>query len=116
MKALLFIVGLIILLGVEIGGVYFIMPFPGSQRNETIDIAYFLYRYGMFIRLIGFFLMAYPAWYYIRHTTVVIKSIVIALLVFWLVVTYMFNFRFKADKMFYQPKSKKVVSVADNKI
>ena len=43
MKKLLFILCLLYLILLEISRVYFIMPFPGSQRNETIDLAYWLH-------------------------------------------------------------------------
>jgi len=115
-KTVLFSVGLILLIGIEIGKVFFIMPFPGSQRSETIEIAYFLHTYINYFRIVGVLLIAFPAYQLIRQPKLRVKSVVIALLVFWLVVTFMFNFRLKADTMFYQPQSKILASVQDNKI
>ena len=37
--------GLIGLFLFEIANVYFIMPMPGSQRINSIDITYFLYKW-----------------------------------------------------------------------
>ncbi len=44
MKLLLLITAFLLLFAVEILRVYFIMPFPGSQHNNTIDIAYWISR------------------------------------------------------------------------
>lgn len=115
-KGLLFFVALVILLGSEIGRVYFIMPFPGSQRNGTIEIAYFVHQYIVYFRIIGVFLIAYPAYQFILHSKVWIKAIVIVLLAFWLIILYAFNFKMQADKMFYQPGSKILVEAKDNKV
>jgi hypothetical protein len=115
-KTVLFFVGLILLIGVEIARVFFIMPFPGSQQNETIELAYFLHTYINYFRIVGILLIALPAYHLIRQPTVWLKSVAIALLVLWLVVAFMFNFRMKADKMFYQPETKILVTVPYNKI
>src|SRR5688500_3074915 len=115
-KTMLFFVGLILLILIEIGTVFFIMPFPGSQRRETIELAYFLHTYINYFRIAGILLIAFPAFYLIRQPKLWLKSVAIILLAFWLVVVFMFNFRMKADKMFYQPESKILASVAENKI
>jgi len=39
---LFFGIGILVLIFSEMMKVYFIMPFPGSQVDETISIAYFL--------------------------------------------------------------------------
>lgn len=115
-KTTVFFIGIILLIGVEVAKVFFIMPFPGSQRSETIEIAYFLHNYINYFRVFGILLIVFPAYHFIVQSKLWLKSVVIALLVFWLVVAFMFNFKMKADKMFYQPESKILVSVRDNKI
>jgi hypothetical protein len=115
-KPVLFFVGLMLLVLIEIARVYFIMPFPGSQQNETIELAYFLHTYINYIRIAGVLLIALSAYQLMRQPKFWLKSIVIALVIFWIVVVFMFNFRLKADKMFYEPESKILASVADNKI
>ncbi len=45
MKLISFSIGILLLIGVEIARVYFIMPFPGSQVDETIAVAYFIQTY-----------------------------------------------------------------------
>jgi hypothetical protein len=115
-KTVLFFIGIFLLIGIEIASVFFIMPFPGSQRSETIEVAYFLHTYINFLRIVAVLVVAFSAYYLIRQSKLWLKSLVVVLVIFWLVVAFMFNFRFKADKMFYQPKSKVLVSVSENKI
>ncbi len=45
-----FWIGVIGLLAFEILNVYFIMPMPGSQRMDSIDTAYFLYKWRWIFR------------------------------------------------------------------
>ena len=52
----IFYVGIAGIILFEILNVYFIMPMPGSQRINSLDVAYFLYRYRWFLR-IGFGLL-----------------------------------------------------------
>lgn len=48
----LFYFGLLGLLVFEIAAVYFIMPMPGSQEINSLSLAYFLYRYRWFLRIL----------------------------------------------------------------
>jgi len=116
MKTVLFAVGLLLLIGVEIALVYYIMPFPGSQVDETVELAYFISQYVWAFRLLGLGLIVYPVVTFLKGKSSVIKANVIALLVFWLMVVYAVNFRFVASKMFYQPEHKVLVKAAQNKI
>ncbi len=103
MRTFLFSIGIITLIGAEVLRVYFIMPFPGSQQKETIDLAYFLHNNINYFRILGFLLIAYPFIVFFQSGSTKAKSIVSLLLVLYLVIFYFFNFRFLADKMFYQP-------------
>src|SRR5258706_823001 len=116
MKYILFAVGILLLIGVEIARVYYIMPFPGSQVDETVQLAYFIGNYIWIFRVIGVLLIGYPAFIYITGTNTVVKSTIIALLVFWLIVAYALNFRFLAEKMFYQPEHKILLKSDKSKI
>ncbi len=116
MKILLFLIGILLLIGIEIARVYFIMPFPGSQVDDTIGIAYFLQTYIWIFRIIGIALIAHPAYHYVKGSNSSLKWTVIAVLLFWLVVVYAFNFRFLADKMFYQPETIVFKKADDNKV
>lgn len=116
MKILFFILGLVVLIVVEIARVYFIMPFPGSQIEDTIDVAYFLHNNIVWIRIVGFLFMVYPTYWFITKGKDVYKWTCLALITFWLLVAYAFNFRFLAEKMFYQPENKILVKSAANKV
>ncbi|HLZ15541.1 MAG TPA: DUF3179 domain-containing (seleno)protein, partial [Cyclobacteriaceae bacterium] len=116
MKPFLFLMGILLLIGVEIARVYYIMPFPGSQVDETIALAYFIQTYIWLFRIAGVLLIAYPAIYYIKGGSPAIRWTVVAILIFWVMVVYAFNFRFLADKMFYQPDHKILVKADQNKL
>ncbi len=95
----LFYIGAIGIALFEILNVYFIMPMPGSQRMNSLDLAYFLYSYRWFFRVaLGLMIVvgassAFKASKWIPAVVAIIA----------LVVTYMFNFRMSADQMFKQP-------------
>lgn len=115
-RLIFFVFGMAMLIGVEIMKVYFIMPFPGSQVEERIKVAYFIHNNIWVLRLIGLGFMLYPAYVYLRTDRIWVRWPVIVLLGFWLFVVYLFNFRFLADKMFLQPETKALKSAADNKV
>ena len=105
MKTLLLVLGFFILFVFEILKVYFIMPFPGSQQMNSIDFAYFLHNNIGYFRLAGLLLIAYPAFYFLQAGGKAAKISIGTLLLLYLGIFYMFNFRFLADKMFYQPET-----------
>jgi uncharacterized membrane protein YgcG len=47
---LAFVLGVLGLMLFEAANVYFVMPFPGSQRFDTLDLAYALYQWRWRIR------------------------------------------------------------------
>jgi hypothetical protein len=116
MNRILLIIGLLILFAVEILRVYFIMPFPGSQYSNTIDIAYWLSRNITWLRIVGLLLIIIPTIDVFRNSKTWKKVLLSAVLLFYGLIFFMFNFRFEADKMFYQPKSKRFASMANNVI
>jgi hypothetical protein len=104
--------GLIGLLLFEIANVYFIMPMPGSQQMNSIDLAYFLYKWrwifrGLFAALIfiGLFRSQWK-----RKWLLFFPIAIVA------IVIYMANFKMAADAMFKQPKQLLLVSAASNKV
>ena len=48
----IFFGGLFFLMLFEILNVYFIMPLPGSQQMNSVDLAYFLYRWRWAFRVV----------------------------------------------------------------
>lgn len=95
----LFFIGLTGLLLFEICNVYFIMPMPGSQKMNSINLAYFLYQWRWMFRLLFILLMGYG---YIRtgwkRRWLPLIPVIIAG-----VIIYFANYVMAADHMFYQP-------------
>lgn len=85
----------------EILKVYFIMPMPGSQEMESIDVAYFLHTYRWFFR-VAFGLMVLIG--LIRAFQTKRKWIPLASSLAAIVVIFQFNFRMTAESMFRQPQ------------
>ncbi len=96
--------GLLMLIAIEILKVYFIMPFPGSQAANTIDIAYFIHNNIWWMRLLIFALILFPAIFYLRKGKLWQTIAVIIVVALYGFIFYNFNFKFLADKMFYQPR------------
>lgn len=115
-KTKLLIPGLILLFAVEILRVYFIMPFPGSQRSETIQVAYFLDRYIWLFRALGIIMILPPLIYIYKNSKWWKKITLTVFVLLYLGVFYLFNFKFLADKMFYQPEHKVLANAAANKV
>lgn len=113
---ILFSAGILLLVSVEILRVYFIMPFPGSQRNETIEIAYFLESNINLFRIIGLVVIVYPTLLLLQSKNRKIKIATVCGLGVWLGVGYLFNFRFLAERMFYQPQNKIFFTADKSKI
>lgn len=115
-RVFLFIAGVIILIGSEVLKVYFIMPFPGSQEDNTIDVAYFLHRNILWFRIIGIILVTWPAWHFLKSDKVWVRWPTIVVLAFWMLLSYMTNFQMMADEIFLQPRRKVMATVDANKV
>lgn len=98
----IFYIGLAGLVVFEILNVYFIMPMPGSQQRNTIDLAYFLYTYRWIFR-IAFAVMILAgslSAFRVRRIWLPIAALIPVALVI-----YFFNFEMTADHMFLQPET-----------
>jgi len=90
------------------------MPMPGSQRMNSIDAAYFLYKWRWIFRgLFGVMILAgllkahwHRKWKWLLILPIGILAVVI----------YMANFKIAADAMFKQPKQLVLVSADKNKV
>lgn len=112
---ILFALGVIGLIVLEIALVYFIMPLPGSQAMRSIDTAYFLYSWRWPLRAVVLALVlaaAWPAWRRAGWG----KWLVPASLIVAGVVAYVVNFRMSADRMFVQPRSLLMQPVAQSNV
>jgi hypothetical protein len=108
----LFYIGIIGLLLFEIANVYFIMPMPGSQRMNSLDLAYFLHSWRWAFRAVFGVLIILGAAPAIRRSK---WGALIALLLVT-GVGYAFNFRMAADHMFYQPGTVQLQSANRNTV
>ena len=114
-KSLLyFVFGLLIIF--ECLRVYLIMPMPGSQKSNTIELAYFLGYNKNIFRLIGYLLLLYPLFYLFKNGVKKEKVIVAIIFFIYISIFYVFNFQMEADKMFYQPTNITFLSKDKNKI
>ncbi len=116
MKKWLLIIAILILFISEILRVYFIMPFPGSQESDTINIAYFLHRYILYIRIAALLLVIFCIYQTFPKWKTWKKAIFIFFMILYAGIFYLVNFKFLADKMFYQPKNKILVDLKINKV
>src|SRR4030095_14552339 len=103
----MFYFGLLGLILFEIFNVHFIMPMPGSQRMNSIAVAYTLYSWRWVFRALFVIMILYgyfkSTW---RFRWVPIVFVLIAGLIF-----YLFNFKMSADHMFYQPTQVNMLDV-----
>lgn len=84
----------------EILKVYFIMPMPGSQQMDSLDIAYFLHTYRWFFRILFGVMIVVGA---LKAFQIRYKWIPALALAAVLYVIYTFNFEMLAERMFRQP-------------
>jgi len=108
----LFWSGLLGLLLFEIANIYFIMPMPGSQKMNSIDAAYFLYKWRWVFRVL-FVIMILAGLFRARWRRKWLLILPIGILA---VVIYMANFDMAADAMFKQPKRLLLVTADKNKV
>ncbi len=116
MSRLLLIIGILLLIATEILRVYFIMPFPGSQHSNTIEWAFYIEKYKWLLRLVGLALIAKPVYQLFQAKKRWPKLLFSVVAIFYLLIFFFFNFRFEADKMFYQPSIRNFSSLASNSI
>jgi hypothetical protein len=114
MKRLLLFIGLLLLFSAEILRVYFIMPFPGSQHKDTISLAYWISNNITWIRILALVLIIFPLITIFKNGRRWVKILLSVILVFYAVIFFFFNYRFEADKMFYQPKQKLFISAGND--
>jgi hypothetical protein len=94
---------------------YFMMPFPGSQNMETMNIAYFLDKYLLYSRIIGLLLIVLPVINIYLNGTLK-GRIWISILVIGCVGIFYFMHSFHAEKIFEEPKEKIFATSAANKV
>src|SRR5688572_6485973 len=104
MMRILFALGVIGLIVLEVSLVYFIMPLPGSQGMRSIEAAYFFRRSRWVLRAILWTLVLASAWSASRAAGWR-KWLVPASLLVVAGLTYFVDFRMSADRVFLQPRT-----------
>lgn len=85
----------------EILKVYFIMPMPGSQQMDSLDLAYFLHTYRWYFRAFFGAMIVIGAVKTFQGERRWIPALALSVMVY---IVYTFNFEMLADKMFQQPE------------
>jgi len=108
----LLILCVLLLIALEFFLVYFIMPLPGSQRMNSLPLAYFLWHWRWVLRLLFAFAAVFIAW---RHPRARHWSALILLALF-AAVAYAFNGPMSASGMFAPVKNKQMATATENKV
>lgn len=108
-----FYVGIIGLILFEIAKVYFIMPMPGSQRMNSIDLAYFLHTWRWTFRIVFMLLIVLGSPSVFKAKRKWLPALMILLVAG---VAYAANFEMAADTMFYQPKTLLLKNAVSNRV
>ncbi|MCX6316380.1 MAG: DUF3179 domain-containing (seleno)protein [Bacteroidetes bacterium] len=107
-----FWIGFACFLFFEVANVYFIMPMPGSQRINSIGLAYFLYKFRWVFRaMFGIMIIAG-----LLKGNWKRKWVPVAPLLIFMGVFYLANFKMAADAMFKQPKTVVMTDALSNKV
>lgn len=116
MKTFFLVLAIVYLIVLEIARVYYIMPFPGSQQKETIDLAYWIHTNMLWLRILGWLVAGILLFQLLRQKKRPVRILAGTLLLLYAVVFYFFNFRMLADKMFIQPREKIFAAAASSTI
>jgi len=115
-KKLILPLAILLLFGLEILRIFFIMPFPGSQYDNTVGLAYFLHNNAWWIRLSLIIVTAWALYRIIKGKKYWRLSFSIFFLLLYSVIFYFLNYRLNADKMFYQPEHKVFAAAENSKV
>jgi hypothetical protein len=108
----LFYFGILGLSLFEIANVYFIMPMPGSQEMNSLELAYFLHSWRWWFRIL-FDVMIILG---VKNAFLASKWLSSAALIMVAGITYATNFEMAADTMFYQPANLQFKDASENSV
>lgn len=100
MKKFLFFIGFILFVSSEFFAAYFLLPFPYSQENTHIGIAYFLNEYLWFFRAVSILCILPFFWYEFKPALWYTKTIVLLFTLIAFFVHYMCSHEMRAGAMF----------------
>jgi len=98
----------------EVFRVYLVMPFPGSQVSETVDVAYWLERNMMWIRILILLLGCIALTRTLKTGKTWEKISLSLALLGYLAMFVVLNFRMAADHKFHKPTSKSFSLAREN--
>ena len=113
LKRLILFIALFLLFSAEILRVYFVMPFPGSQVNNTVSFAYWLDQSIVWIRILALFLICFALIVAFKNGRTWEKIFLSLIVISYAFVFFFFNFRLQAENIFHQPVNKSF-TVASN--
>jgi hypothetical protein len=116
MKKWMLYLSFILLIVFECLRVYLIMPMPGSQTFNSIDLAYFLGANKNSIRILLYLIILLPFIKIIKGNSIWEKIGLGVLSLVYIAIFYVFTFMMEADKMFLQPTHTYFYKIAENKI
>lgn len=116
MKKWVLYLSFILLIIFECLRVYLIMPMPGSQTFNSIDLAYFLGANKNSIRILLYLIILLPFIKIIKGNSIWEKIGLAILSLVYIAIFYVFTFMMEADKMFLQPTHTYFYKIAENKI
>ena len=116
MKKWMLYLSFILLIVFECLRVYLIMPMPGSQTFNSIDLAYFLGANKNSIRILLYLIILLPFIKIIKGNSIWEKIGLAVLSLVYIAIFYVFTFMMEADKMFLQPTHTYFYKIAENKI
>ncbi|HRI33792.1 MAG TPA: DUF3179 domain-containing (seleno)protein [Saprospiraceae bacterium] len=96
----------------EIANVYFIMPIPGSQEINSIQVAYFLFSWRWWFRILFSLLIIIGLYNSFNQS----KILLLASILLVGIIIYYTNFEMSADHMFLPVENLQFKTVEDNKI
>ena len=98
----------------EIFRVYLVMPFPGSQVTDTVDIAYWLDRHIIWIRIL-ILLLGFISLGRILKGGKTWEKVSLSLALFgYLPLFTVLNFRIAADRKFLKPTNKSFITATES--
>jgi len=108
-----FYIGIIALALFEILKVYFIMPMPGSQQMDSIDLAYFLHSWRWAFRILFALMIVIGT---IQAFSNKRKWLPLSIIILTAGIVYLFNFKMLAEKMFLQAEKIEFSTQTNNQL
>lgn len=116
MRNTMLFAGIILLIVLEVLRVYFIMPFPGSQEENMLHLSYWIDQNIFWLRLGLLAFLGYGLWQGFTKISRWLKIALGGMFVMYGITFYFFNFRFLAEKMFYQPGIVAFADITGNRV